>query len=336
MKYFVLLIVLLGGPGWRLLTWVRDRNMAVATGTAAYRQGDAVRAATAFAAALATRPHRAPDPRLLLNLAHAQSRSGQLAPATATYGRLLTGSPAGLGSVARQQLAVLAARQGDIARALGLLHQALLLNPGNSAARYNYEVLDEYLARRPGSPRIAPPPPAALTPDTPKPSPEKNSAEKNQPANKAGTERPGQINDEKPAPTAPPTPTERRPNPTGQPDNQSPASIPGATANGSRAPGRSAPQPLASGAVPGTQRGLDLNSEALSPAATTRSKSLATEAATLTDLRLQTQRERLQAMNLSPAQARQLLETLRAQEQQYLQQLARPAQQKPDPGKPTW
>jgi hypothetical protein len=41
-------------------------------------------------------------------------------------------------------------------------------------------------------------------------------------------------------------------------------------------------------------------------------------------------------MNLSPAQARQVLETLRAQEQQYLQQLTRPTQQKPDPNKPTW
>jgi hypothetical protein len=48
-------------------------------------------------------------------------------------------------------------------------------------------------------------------------------------------------------------------------------------------------------------------------------------------MRLQTQRERLEAMNLSPAQARQLLETLRAQEQQYLQQLRGPAHKNPTP-----
>ncbi|WP_158022692.1 hypothetical protein [Hymenobacter coccineus] len=49
------------------------------------------------------------------------------------------------------------------------------------------------------------------------------------------------------------------------------------------------------------------------------------------------QRERLQAMDLSPAQAQQLLDALKAQEQQYLQQVPRrragaPARR----GQPTW
>ena len=336
MKYLVLLIVLLSGPGWQLLTWVRDRNAAVAAGTAAYRQGDAASAGLAFAAALATRPQRPPDPRLLLNLGHAQSRAGQLGPATATYGRLLAGSPTGLGSVARQQLAVLAARQGSIARALSLLHQALLLDPANNGARYDYEVLSDYLARRPDGPHIAPPPPPTPKPDKPKPSPDKNSAEKNRPAERTGTDRQGEVNDKKPNPAPPTAPPERRSNSAGQPDNQLPTAAPGTAANGGRTPGTGSPRPLGSGAAPGTERGLDPNSEAPGPADPNRSQRPGTEAATPTDLRLQTQRERLQTMNLSPAQARQLLETLRAQEQQYLQQLTRPAQQKPDPGKPTW
>jgi hypothetical protein len=54
-------------------------------------------------------------------------------------------------------------------------------------------------------------------------------------------------------------------------------------------------------------------------------------------LQLQTQQERLKAMSLTPAQAQQLLDALRASEQQYLQQRPRDRQGKtPAPGTPTW
>ena len=331
MKYAVLLILLLGGPTWRLLTWVHDRNAAVAAGAAAYRRGEAERAAAAFARALAAKKQRTPDPRLLLNLAHAQSRAGQPTAAHATYGRLLTGSPAPLSSVARQQLAVQAAEQGEIAQALTLLRQALLLDSNNSGARFNYEVLSEYLARRPNSPKIPPPP----RPNRPQPSPEKNGAEKNQPAEKAGTDREGEVNDQKPGTAPPSAPTPPQPAAPDQPDAAPPATGPG-NAAGRPKPGAGPAQPVASGDAPGSQRGLDPDGPATPPPADRRGNSLGTEAATPADVRLQTQRERLQAMNLSPAQARQLLETLRAQEQQYLQQLTRPATRKPDPTKPTW
>ncbi len=331
----MLLILLLGRPTWSLVTWVRDRNVAVADGTKAYVRGDAARATAAFTAALAAQARRAPDSRLLLNLAHAQAQAGQLDAAHATYGRLLTGSPATLSSVARQQLAVLAAREGQLAQALGLLRQALLLDPRNSGARFNYEVLSAYLTKKPNSPKIAPPPKAAV-PDTPKPSSAKNGSDKKQPAEKAGTDRKGEVNDSRPAPAAPTTPPERRSDPAGQPDNQQADATPGNAAKGGRTPGAGTPQPVASGESAGAQQGVDQNSIAPTPTANGRSNRPGSDAATPSDLRLQTQRERLQAMNLSPAQARQLLETLRAQEQQYLQQLTRPSQQKLDPSKPMW
>jgi len=336
MKYLVLLVLAVGAPAWRLLTWVHDRNAAVAEGTAAYGRGDAARAANAFQAALAAKIRQAPDPRLVLNLAHAQARAGQLAPAHATYGRLLASTPAALGSVARQQLAVLAAQQGEIAQALTLLRQALLLDPENSGARFDYEVLSDYLAKKPSAPKISPPPPPRPSPGAPKPSPEKGGAEKNQPAEKAGTDRQGEINDQKPLPSQPSAPPKRRARPAGNTDNQYPNEASGNLAPGARTPGSGEPQPVASGETPGAQRGLDRTSSDPTPNANSRSKRPGTDAATPADVRLQTQRERLQAMNLSPAQARQLLETLRAQEQQYLQQLTRPAAQKPDPSKPTW
>jgi tetratricopeptide (TPR) repeat protein len=334
MKYLVLLLLLLSEPVLGLLTRVRDRNVAVADATAAYAHGDALRAAQAFADALAAQQAKTPDPRLVLNLAHSQVRAGQREAAYATYGRLLAGSPTALGSVARQQLAVLLAQRGELAQALGLLRQALLLNPKNADARANYELLSDYLAKHPNSPQIATPPKASA-PNKSKPASEEKSAEKNKPAEKAGTDLQGEADDNKPAPS-PTTPPVRRPDATGQPDNQRPEPAQGSAANGSRQPGAGTPQPVASGSTSGTQRGLDQSSASPANAPNGRSNRPGTEAATPGDAQLQTQRERLQSMNLSPAQARQLLETLRAQEQQYLQQITRPAAAKPDLSKPTW
>lgn len=329
----LLLLVLLSVPGLRLLTMVRDRNEAVADATAAYRHNEALVAAHYFAAALATASLRAaPDPRLVLNLGHAQARAGQAGPARATYGRLLAGSPVRLGSVARQQLAVLAAARGELAQAATLLRQAIILDPTNVGARYNFEVVSDYLAQRPNRPQLLPPPPSTTSP--PKTAPDKNGAQPNKPVDKAGTDHQGEINDPKPVPDAN-TPPAPRYDATGQPDKRQPSAIPGAT-SGRRPPGAGPPQPIATGDTPGIQRGLDRNTAGGTTPHGARSNQPGSETATRADLSLQTQRERLQAMSMSLAQARQLLETLRAQEQQYLQQRTRPAVQKPDPNRPTW
>ena len=329
----MLLVLVLGVPGLRLLTMVRDRNLAVADATAAYRRGEPLLAAHNFTNALATASLRAtPDPRLVLNLGHSQAQAGQLGAAQATYGKLLAGSPARLSSVARQQLAVLAAGRGELAQAATLLRQAIVLDPTNAGARYDFEVVSDYLARRPNRPQLLPPPPAPAS--KPQAAPDKNGAQPNKPAEKAGTDRQGKINDTKPAANAS-TPPAPRPDAAGQPDNRQPSALPGA-ATGSRPPGTGSPQPTASGDNPGTQRGLDRGTGSGTASPNNRGNRPGAENATAADLSLQTQRERLQAMSLSPAQARQLLEALRAQEQQYLQQRTRPATQKADPKRPTW
>ena len=337
MKYAVLLgILLTGGPGWRLLTMVHDRNAAVADATAAYHRGETGLAALAFKNALAAGGTRQPDPRLILNLGHAQARAGQAGAARATYGRLLVGSTPQFGSIARQQLAVLAARQGELAQAAGLLRQALLLDPANAGARYDYEVVSEYLARRPARPQLPPPPPAPGPASAkPKATPDKAPTANQQNGQKAGNDHQDQLNQDQPAPS-PTTPSTSRTNPTGKPDPQRASGGPGVAAPGSQPPGSGPRQPLASGDAPGQQQGFDRNSASPGTNKAGRSRRPGTEPATPADVQLQTQRERLAAMSLSPAQARQLLETLRAQEQQYLQQLARPATQKPDLNRPTW
>ncbi|MDB5235041.1 MAG: hypothetical protein JWR44_2034 [Hymenobacter sp.] len=334
MKYLFLLMLAAGVPALRLLTSVHDRNEAVAAGSAAYKRGDAAQAAAAFRQALEAQALRKPDPRLVLNFAHAQNRAGQAGLAHATYGRLLVETPAKLGSVARQQLGVLAAQRGDIAQALGLFKQAMLLDPTNRDARFDYEVLSDYLAKRPNGPKIPTPAAPNSKPEAPKPSPDKNAANQPKPGEKVGTDRQGEINDPKQNPTTAANPPAPRADPNGKLDKNQPGAGTG-NGPGGLTPGAGAPQPLASGAAPGNQRGLDRNT-GNGPNSNGASNRPGTDDATPGDTRLQTQRERLQAMNLSPAQARQLLETLRAQEQQYLQQLTRPAAQKPDPTKPTW
>jgi len=316
------------------LTKVRDRNVAVAAGQTAYAQGDAARAAQEFEAALAARARRVPDPRLVLNLGHAQARAGLAGAARGTYARVLNNSVDDIGSVARQQLAVLAARQGQVAQALGLLRQALIVNPANTGARYNYEVLSDYLARQ-QAPDL-PPPGAGSGADKQPQGPDKKSETGKSSSQKAGADNAGELPQPKQPPGPPAGQPESQPNPTGQANPQRPSNLPGATANGGRDAGNGGRQPVATGSTPGPQRGLDVSGRAGPAAPAGFGRRPGSEASLPEDVRLQTQRERLRAMNLSPAQARQVLEALRAQEQQYLQQLARPATAKPDPSKPTW
>ncbi|WP_345229245.1 tetratricopeptide repeat protein [Hymenobacter ginsengisoli] len=328
-----------GLPGWRWLTQVREHNAAQEQAQAALAGGHAPEAVYYYQQAVALAGRRGPSPTLLLNLGQAQQLAGQTSAARATYARLLAPTvPAAVGSAARQQLAGLLAQQRQVAQAVGLLRQALKLNPANATARYNYELLSQYLAGQqpdnPALPADAPPPP---------PSPKRNSKAPQQngsaptPAEKAGTTRPGQA----PRPTpSPPAGTGGTPQPNiaGQPDRQHPTPGAGSSANGGLRPGQGERQPLASGATPGRQRGLDTRAAASGAGAPTGIGGRpGTEAATNADLQLQTQRERLKAMNLTPAQAQQVLEALRESEQQYLQQRPRPRQgAAPAPGQPTW
>lgn len=345
MKTWLLVLALsLSLPGWHWLLRVRTHNAAQVQGQRALQRGQPAEAAYYFGQAAAQAGRGGPGPSLLLSLAQAQARAGQLAPARATYARLLGSAvPAPLGSAARQQLAVLLARQGQPAQAIGLLRQALRLNPANAAARFDYETLSAYLAGQ----RLPPPPPGhppataekkkpdGATPKGPAPAPDPatgGSAPSRQPQGQPGAApnatRPQPAADGAPAPA---------PGPTGQPATSQPPANAGSAAGGFQ-PGAGQTRPLPSGRAPGRQRGLDLSGAAPggSPPAG-RGPQPGREAATEADAQLQTQRERLKAMSLSPSQAQQLLDALRASEQQYLQQQPRVRQgAAPAPGTPTW
>ncbi|RZK45537.1 MAG: tetratricopeptide repeat protein, partial [Hymenobacter sp.] len=144
MKTWLLTFLLLsiGLPSWRWLVRVREHNAAQAQAQAAAQRGQVAEAVYFYQQAVALAGRAGPTPALLLDLAHTQVQAGQLAAARATYGRLLAADvPSAIGSTARQQLAALLASQRQVAQAVTLLKQALLLNPANTTARYNYELL---------------------------------------------------------------------------------------------------------------------------------------------------------------------------------------------------
>ncbi|HET9503240.1 MAG TPA: hypothetical protein VFO93_06845 [Hymenobacter sp.] len=348
MKISLLTLLLLGAglPGWRWLLHVRAHNAAQTQAQAAARRGQAAEAVYYYqqAVALASRP--GPTPTLLLNLAQTQTQAGQTAAARTTYGHLLGPAvPAVIGSAARQQLAVLLAQQKQVAQALALLKQALLLNPANATARYNYELLSQYLANQPDATPALPTPPPTPAPGAKKTADKKQKAP--QPGNQGtapsageqpGTSRPGTAPTPEADATAPPQPAPASPSPSaaGQPNQRPTANAGNKTPSGFQ-PGSGPERSLPTGTQPGRQRGLDTGGGAGTSAPAGRSQRPGTEQATDADLQLQTQRERLKAMNLSPAQAQQLLEALRASEQQYLQQRPRARQgTPPPPGTPTW
>ncbi len=333
MRTTLLVALLLAAPGWGWLGRVRTRNAAVAAAQAAHRAGQAQTEAAAWARAVAAEAGR-PAPALLLNLGHAQFRAGETGAARATYGRLLGPAvPPATGSAARQQLAVLALADGQAVAALGLLREAVRLAPRNAVARYNYERLRAYLARPNEAPQNQPPGSGPGPPTPPPPAPAKGGpTPAQQPKPRPGTDRPQAMPSATPGGNGEAMP---RPDPNGHPGLPQPTVAAGRGAQGRRQPGAGSPRPVPVGERPGARQGLNNRAETGADAPAGRSLRPGTEAASAADQQLQTQRARLQALNLTPAQARQVLEALRAQEAQYLQQVTRPAAAQEADG-PTW
>ncbi|MEJ7664270.1 MAG: tetratricopeptide repeat protein [Hymenobacter sp.] len=224
------MLVLFGAslPGWDWLVRVREHNAAQTQAAAAAQRGQATEAALLFGRAGRLAGRGGPTP-LLLNLAQAQAQAGRLAAARATYGRLLAPAvPAAVGATARQQLAGLLATQQQYPQAIILLRQALRLDPTNAAARYNYELLSQYLA----SQRPPPYPPGTPNPESkPKDSPAKHDSAAKGGGSAALAHRPprgpaGRVKRR----TLPPPPGGQagvpQPSRTGQPDHQRPTPRP--------------------------------------------------------------------------------------------------------------
>lgn len=307
---------------WGGLTRIHDRNEAIRVGEEAYARREYGVAAAAYKRAAVDLGSQ--DEAVWLNLAHATARAGKGAEARQYYSRLVTSKEPAIRSVALQQLAALAAGQGDYVQAIGLLRQALVANARNPMARYNYEVLRNFLGRRATAP---PPPPPPGTDGGP--TPKSNNSQ-----SRPGTDGPGEVADPN-QPQDPSATPQSRPDVAGRPDANQPSANTGNSAAGGLRPGSGQQRSMAQGTEPGSVRGLS-NAETGPEAPAGSSSRGGTEAATNAEANIQTQRARLQQLNLSQGQARQILEALHAAEQQYLQQLPRKSTQPQPKGKPGW
>ncbi len=121
------------------LSWVSAYNRTRREAETAYRAADYGAAARGYAALTRLRPTA--ESALWLDLGHAYFRLKQYNQARQAYQRVTSSAQAGWYAVATVQLGVIACAERDSALALGYFQQALLHNPDNETARYNFELI---------------------------------------------------------------------------------------------------------------------------------------------------------------------------------------------------
>lgn len=82
---------------------------------------------------------------LILNMAHAYWKSGDTATAQQTYNKVIHGDSKRDASIAWQQLGIISHSQNHNEEALEEFKQALIADPSNEDARYNYELLKKQM-----------------------------------------------------------------------------------------------------------------------------------------------------------------------------------------------
>lgn len=315
---FFLVSLLSGG-----LNTISRLNKYAKTAATAYNQQDYTEAIAAYEYLL--HDLEVKDDQLQLNLAHAYYKAGLFPQATAEY-RLLADHPSQhLKAVAQLQLGNIASQQKKYRQALALYKNALIAEPQNNAARYNFELLKKYLTLYPGTPEA--------TPENELPAPVEN-----QTAQDSLTPPPPAEEALEPQPKKKPDANRDTEQEVDQPQlDSSGQAQPQNNEEGNRNNSRDErtgkqEREQGSGSTPGDTEGL--NPDGQDSAQLPRSSSA--EGVSEEDQRAQTRRARLQQMNMSPEKARLLLDAMRSAELQYIQQLPKKSLKTPDRSKPNW
>jgi tetratricopeptide (TPR) repeat protein len=263
------------------------------------------------------------DDALILNLAHATFLAGDDAKATRHYTTLAKNPDPALQSIASTQLGLIYFRKDNPERALYTFKKALIQNPRNETARFNYELVKKYLAANPALARQRkrnpqPQTPAGQNPENAAQNPATRAAE----VGKAGNIREDQAAGDTPPIDRPDAAGTGNSGGTGSAGGQQPL------------PGPGSRQQVAQGRQGNGQKGLsDETGGDIGPGS--RNKE-GTEALTQHEKQMQTLRARLQGSDLAPEKATQLLEAMRNAELQYLQQVPHKAQKPRSDSRPDW
>lgn len=307
MKALLLLIFLISFPSGGIKT-ISRLNHYTAEAAVAYQNRDYAQAIAAYEYILNDLGIK--DDQLRLDLAHSYFRAEMFAQAQEQYYLLAEHPSSHIVSVVHLQLGNIAAKKKKYKQALSLLKKALLAEPANDAARYNYELLKKYLALHPELAQAEDKPEDdTATPDqTPPP-----AEEALQPKQKPDADGNGQAETD-----------------TDQPDNQGEQKKQNDQAD---KPAEEKEKEQSAGHTLGDTEGQantgDQDTEETQQQGGTQNSSEG-------DVRARTQRERLRQANLSPEKANLLLDAMRNSELQYIQQLPKKATKKPGKGKPDW
>jgi tetratricopeptide (TPR) repeat protein len=264
------------------------------------------------------------DDALILNQAHAAFLAGEEAKATRNYNLLARNPDPVLQSIASTQLGLLYFRKDNPERALYTFKKALIQDPLNETARFNYELLKKYLAANPSGIKPRPRNPLQQQPQP---------GQKQDKAGQSSASKPAKEGQEG---TAPDEKTEGDKPPINRPDATGSDSRGGSGPSGTRQPRpgaqgnrRDSPQ----GRAGNGQQGL--SDESGNSLRGNRNKE-GTEALNQQEKQMQTLRARLKDSDLSPEKATQLLEAIRNAELQYLQQVPRKTQKPRSDNQPDW
>lgn len=133
-----------------LLNQISLNNQARQEAEAAYRAGDYRRALDRYA--YLSRLTTTIDPAVRLNLGHTYFQLKRYNKARAQYENLLESDRSDLRTVAAAQLGIISCLRRDSATALTLFRQALLEDPNNELARYNFELIKQRFSGRTPTP----------------------------------------------------------------------------------------------------------------------------------------------------------------------------------------
>jgi hypothetical protein len=295
----------------------------------AYARGEYIESVAAYEYLL--EDLKVQDDQVRLNLGHAYFKLGEMQKARQQYTLLAEHSTRHIRAVALLQLGTISAQSNKYKQALSFFRQALVVEPGNEAARYNYELIKKLLAQRPDladkDEENATRPPASeqeeqLERDGQNQLPPDDDEESLQPKKKPDNS--GDQEDEVDTEEEEENEEGKQQKPGDQQNQQD-----GGTGNKPENKERLE----TSGREPGDTQGMnpENNFDKNRP-----ERSRSSEPLPEAEQRAQTRNSRLQQMNINPEKARLMLEAMRSAEQQYIQQLPKKATRKPDPSKPNW
>jgi tetratricopeptide (TPR) repeat protein len=253
------------------------------------------------------------DDELILNLAHATYQNGEEKSALKYYQRLRNNPNPAIQAAALNQMGLLAYEDANPEKALYYFKKAIVQNPMNDVARFNYELVQKYIAQNPfrkgNNPTRKNKAPVKNTENSPK------SGQKS--AETGPTDLLNDLN----------STGGEAPQPKPQP-NQNQNGL-GAAKNLNQGEENQ----VAQGAAGGPDKGLDPEMNNQGPGNFGKSPE---EALLQKEKNMQTLRQRLSKTDLTAEKATMLLEAMRQAELQYLQQLPRHPSRQPDKNKPDW